>query len=156
MIILIQLVLQVLALAPLLTCMPDVMSRLEAVMDPARITRFTISSLANQLIGKSTSSSIIMLGWALQKGLIPLSIDAVETAIKLNGIAIDDNLAALKWGRLLAHDPNQLFACLGTSVIILTNIISHDKSRRYDRVFYCAIKIYQNNIYASAFQKNHC
>ena len=92
--------------------MRDVMSRLGAVMNSDQITRFTISSLANQLLGSSTSSAIIMLGWALQKGLIPLGIDSVETALRLNGTAIDDNLAALKWGRLLAHDSNQLFTCL--------------------------------------------
>ena len=53
-----------------------------------------------------------MLGWALQKGFIPLSIDAVEAALRLNGTSIDNNLAALRWGRLLAHAPDKLFACL--------------------------------------------
>ena len=48
--------------------MRDVMSRLGAVMKSDQITRFTISSLANQLLGSSTSSAIIMLGWA-QKGV---------------------------------------------------------------------------------------
>ena len=94
--------------------MPVVMSRLDAVMNPGQITRFAISSLANDLLGSTTSSAIIMLGWALQKGLIPLGIDAVETALRLNGTAINDNLAALKWGRLLAHDPTLLFACIET------------------------------------------
>ena len=93
--------------------MSVVMSRLGAVMDPTRITRFAISSLADDLLGSTTSSSIIMLGWALQKGLIPLGIDAVEKALELNGIAINDNLA-LKWGRLLAHDPTLLYSCIET------------------------------------------
>ena len=43
-----------------------------------------------------------MLGWALQKGLIPLGIDAVEKALQLNGTAINDNLAALKMGPIIS------------------------------------------------------
>ena len=94
--------------------MSVVMSRLGAVMDPTRITRFTISSLADDLLGSSTSSSIIMLGWALQR-VIPLGIDSVEKALELNGIATNDNLAALKWGRLLAHDSTLLYTYIETS-----------------------------------------
>jgi indolepyruvate ferredoxin oxidoreductase len=132
--------------------MPIVMSRLGAVMDPTQITRFNISSLANQLLGSSTSSAIIMLGWALQKGLIPLGIDAVETALQLNRTAIDDNLAALKWGRLLAHNPTQLFACLETSedydqdAAVLTN---PEDAIDY---FTAQLNIYQNTNYAARFK----
>ena len=93
-----------------------------------------------------------MLGWALQKGLIPLGIDAVEAALRLNGAAIDENLAALKWGRLLAHDANQLFACLGKSrdidqyAAVMTN--------PEDAIAYFAtqLKMYQNNTYAARFK----
>ena len=132
--------------------MPVVMSRLDAVMDPARITRIAISSLANYLLGSTTSSAIIMLGWALQKGLIPLGIDAVEKALQLNGTAINDNLAALKWGRLLAHDPNLLFACIETyedgeqDTSVMTN--------PEDAIAYFTkqLKIYQNTAYATRFK----
>ena len=97
-------------------------------MDPTRITRFAISSLADDLLGSTTSSSIIMLGWALQKGLIPLGIDAVEKALELNGIAINDNLAALKWGRLLAHDPTLLYSCIETYEDGKQDALDYDKS----------------------------
>ena len=132
--------------------MQVVMSRLSAVMDPTRITRITISSLANKLLGNTTSSAIIMLGWALQKGLIPLGIDAVEAALRLNGTAINDNLAALKWGRLLAHDPNLLFACLettdnpGRDGKIITN---PEDAITY---FTAQLTIYQNASYAARFK----
>jgi indolepyruvate ferredoxin oxidoreductase len=45
-----------------------------------------------------------MLGFAFQKGNIPLSFDAIQKAIDLNGAAIDLNKAAFAWGRLAAHD----------------------------------------------------
>ena len=45
-----------------------------------------------------------MLGYAVQKGLIPLGLAAIEEAIRLNGVAIDRNILALNLGRALAHD----------------------------------------------------
>ncbi|MDC0062661.1 indolepyruvate ferredoxin oxidoreductase family protein [Candidatus Puniceispirillum sp.] len=132
--------------------MPIVMSRLGAVMDPARITRFTISSLANDLLGSTTSSAIIMLGWALQKGLIPLNIDAVQTALRLNGTAINDNLAALKWGRLLAHDPNQLFACVGTTDDCDQDTAVLKNPEDAIAYFTAQLTIYQNTTYAAHFK----
>ena len=87
------------------------------------------------------------------KGLIPLSIDSVETALRLNGTAIDDNLAALKWGRLLAYDPNRLFACLGTSVTIDQDSAVMTNPEDAIGYFTEQLKIYQNNIYATRFKK---
>ena len=79
-------------------------------MTAEKIDRFPISDIANRLLGNTMSATIIMLGWTLQKGLIPLEVDAVRTALKLNGSAVTTNLAALEWGRLLAHAPDRLFA----------------------------------------------
>jgi indolepyruvate ferredoxin oxidoreductase len=53
-----------------------------------------------------------MLGVALQKGLLPLSLESVEQAIRLNGVAVADNLHALSWGRLAAHDERKLKALM--------------------------------------------
>jgi indolepyruvate ferredoxin oxidoreductase len=51
-----------------------------------------------------------MLGYALQRGCLPLSLATVEQAIRLNGVAIEQNLHALSWGRLAAHDPERFAA----------------------------------------------
>ena len=48
---------------------------------------------------------MLLLGIAVQDGRIPVSVDAVERAIDLNGVAVDANLAAFDWGRRWAHDP---------------------------------------------------
>jgi indolepyruvate ferredoxin oxidoreductase len=45
-----------------------------------------------------------MLGFAFQRGAIPLSLEAIMKAIELNGAAIDMNKLAFSWGRLAAHD----------------------------------------------------
>jgi indolepyruvate ferredoxin oxidoreductase len=119
--------------------MPLVMTRLGTAMNPDHIVKWAISSLANQLLGSTTSSNIIMLGWALQKGFIPLGIDAVEAALRLNGTSLENNLAALRWGRLLAHAPDKLFAHLDAITAIPQNEAGTNRSRYGDCLFYRAI-----------------
>jgi indolepyruvate ferredoxin oxidoreductase len=47
---------------------------------------------------------MFMLGYAFQRGLIPVSSAAIEKAIELNGAAVKMNQAAFLWGRRMAHD----------------------------------------------------
>lgn len=62
------------------------------------------SNLAAALIGDSIAGNLFLLGFAFQRGLIPLEADSIEMAIELNGIAIEQNLQAFLWGRRAAHD----------------------------------------------------
>ena len=48
---------------------------------------------------------MFMLGFAFQHGGLPLSAEAVEKAIELNGEAVAMNVAAFRWGRRAAHEP---------------------------------------------------
>ena len=63
------------------------------------------TALASALAGSAASANVLLLGIAVQDGRIPVSVDAVERAIDLNGVAVDANLAAFDWGRRWAHDP---------------------------------------------------
>lgn len=60
---------------------------------------------ARQLFGDSLGSNMFMLGFAYQHGGLPLSAEAVEEAIRLNGQAVEMNVSAFRWGRRAAHDP---------------------------------------------------
>ncbi len=62
------------------------------------------SRIATQLLGDSIASNLFMLGFAIQKGQIPLSIESIEKAIELNAVAVEFNKEALIWGRRAAHD----------------------------------------------------
>lgn len=73
-----------------------------------RCDTFDATGLATHIIGDSIGTNMAMLGYAFQKGLIPISRDAIERAITLNGVAIRDNLLAFAWGRAAAHDPGNI------------------------------------------------
>jgi len=62
------------------------------------------TALANALLGDSIASNLFMLGYAWQKGWVPLSHAALMRAIELNAAAIEMNKTAFNWGRLAAHD----------------------------------------------------
>jgi len=70
------------------------------------------SSVAEQLVGDAIATNIMMIGYAWQSALIPLSIDAIEQAIELNGVAVQANKQALYWGRRLAAEPAAVYALL--------------------------------------------
>jgi indolepyruvate ferredoxin oxidoreductase len=61
--------------------------------------------LAMGLLGDSIASNLFMLGYAYQKGFVPVSAAAIERAIELNGVAVDFNRNAFLWGRRAALDP---------------------------------------------------
>jgi len=61
--------------------------------------------IATALMGDSIASNLFLLGYAWQKGLVPVSLEALERAIELNGVAVDANKRTIAWGRLMAHDP---------------------------------------------------
>ncbi len=70
----------------------------------ARAEFIDVAALAQQLLGDAILSNMLLLGYAWQKGSIPVHRAAMEKAIQLNGVATDTNLSAFSLGRWLAHD----------------------------------------------------
>lgn len=64
-----------------------------------------VTSLATNLFGDAIATNLMLLGYAWQKGFIPLAGGSIERAIELNQVAVQQNLKSFRWGRLLAHDP---------------------------------------------------
>jgi len=62
------------------------------------------TDLASKLLGDSIASNLFMLGYAWQKGWVPLSLEALMRAIELNAAAVEMNKAAFNWGRMAAYD----------------------------------------------------
>ncbi|RIL07943.1 MAG: indolepyruvate ferredoxin oxidoreductase family protein [Proteobacteria bacterium] len=65
---------------------------------------FDATALATALLGDALGTNLFLLGYAAQRGLLPVSLAALERAIELNGRAVAMNRRALAWGRLAAHD----------------------------------------------------
>ena len=62
------------------------------------------TGLAKGLVGDSIATNLFMMGYAWQKGLIPLTEAAIIQAIELNGTAVEGNINAFTWGRRAAVD----------------------------------------------------
>jgi len=75
-------------------------------------TFFDFTKPAEALLGDSIATNIMMLGFAYQRGLLPLSAEAIEKAIEVNGVSIKMNTQAFELGRLAAADPARLAAML--------------------------------------------
>lgn len=68
-------------------------------------TRFVDATrLATRLLGDSIATNLFMLGYAYQLGLVPVSAEALNKAIELNGVSVQLNQQAFLWGRRAAHD----------------------------------------------------
>ena len=103
--------------------------------------------LAERLLGHSVYSNVLMLGFAWQRGMVPVSRRAIERAIELNGVSVDWNLQAFNWGRLAACEPGHVNRATGllepeTAVPTLDAIIR----RRMD--FLCD---YQDAAWANSY-----
>jgi indolepyruvate ferredoxin oxidoreductase len=61
--------------------------------------------LASALLGDSIAANLFMVGYAYQRGLIPLSGGSILKAIEMNGVAVAMNKAGFLWGRRAALDP---------------------------------------------------
>jgi indolepyruvate ferredoxin oxidoreductase len=62
------------------------------------------AELATALMGDSIATNMFMLGYAWQKGWVPLERASIERAIELNGVAVAFNLQSFVWGRRAAVD----------------------------------------------------
>jgi indolepyruvate ferredoxin oxidoreductase len=79
---------------------PEAMiQRLESVTQRGRNLYIDANRLAEGLFGSHLASNLFLLGAAWQAGLIPLSQNALEEAIRLNGVDIEKNLQVFAWGR---------------------------------------------------------
>ena len=61
-------------------------------------------ALATTLLGDGIATNLFLLGFAWQRGLVPVSEAALMQAVALNGVAVDMNRRAFLWGRRAAHD----------------------------------------------------
>jgi indolepyruvate ferredoxin oxidoreductase len=76
----------------------------EAVGGESGVDFLDATKLATALMGDSIAANLFMMGYAWQKGLIPLSEASLNRAIELNGVAVGANKRSFLWGRRAAVD----------------------------------------------------
>lgn len=69
-----------------------------------RLAFIDATAIASRLMGDNIATNMFMLGYAYQRGLIPVSSAGIEKAIELNNIAVDSNIETFRWGRRAALD----------------------------------------------------
>lgn len=77
-----------------------------------QVGRVDAEALAVSLLGDSLYVNPLLLGYAWQRGWVPLGHAALMRAIELNGVQVEKNKAAFLWGRHAAHDAAALQALL--------------------------------------------
>ena len=82
------------------------MRGIERAAGPGYVERVDATRISTALTGDAIATNLFMLGYAWQKGRIPLSRAAVERAIAINGVAVEMNLSAFDWGRRTAAEPD--------------------------------------------------
>src|SRR5439155_2861569 len=107
--------------------------------------------LATGLLGDSIASNLFILGYAYQRGLVPVSAAAIEQAITLNAVAVKFNLDAFCWGRRAAVD-RALVETRATAAAPIPE--SHQLSETLDQIIERRIAFltdYQNTAYAAQY-----
>jgi indolepyruvate ferredoxin oxidoreductase len=70
--------------------------------------------IATALMGDAIATNLFMLGYAYQKGIVPVSAQAIHRAIALNAVAVETNQSSFEWGRRAACDPAAVEALAGS------------------------------------------
>ena len=74
------------------------------------------TELARRLVGDTIAANMMLVGFAYQNGLLPVSEEAIHRAIELNGVAADFNKSAFMWGRRAAFDLPAVEKILGRAL----------------------------------------
>ena len=132
----------------------DVARRLSEIVNEDRSVMVNATEMARALLGDAIAANLFLLGVAFQRGLIPLSAAAIEEAITLNNVAVEQSKQAFLWGRQWVAEPNMVVAAYQTKKVgypsssqkidALEGIIADRKKRLTD---------YQNAGYGAVYEE---
>jgi indolepyruvate ferredoxin oxidoreductase len=106
--------------------------------------------IATTLLGDAIATNMFMLGYAFQKGHVPLTEASLMKAIELNGVSVAFNKAAFNWGRGAAHDVASV-----TKLVTPAKVIEFKRSQSLDDIVNRRVELltaYQNLAYAEQYK----
>jgi len=125
-------------------------SAIAAAVGAELVGAFDAERVATHMLGDSIYTNPLMLGYAWQKGRVPLSHAALMRAMELNGVQVANNQAAFEWGRRCAHDMAAVLALLAPAQVIEFVKKPTLASLLAQRVEF--LTAYQNADYAAQYQ----
>jgi indolepyruvate ferredoxin oxidoreductase len=131
---------------PAAQCVADI----TRAVGEAGVGVFDADGVAAKLMGDTIFVNPMLLGYAWQKGWIPLARASLLRAIELNGVAVEANQAAFAWGRQAAHDGARVQALLTPMQTITFQpraTLNELVARRIDY-----LTAYQNAAYADSYK----
>lgn len=108
--------------------------------------------LAYALLGNEVAANLFLVGYALQKGWMPIGLSSLLRAIDMNGVSVEMNNAAFAWGRLAAADLAFVENCAFGTAPGREKPAKEGTDALVDR-FTNELTGYQNSAYAQRFQR---
>ena len=115
----------------------------------ARCDFLDAQQIATALMGDAIATNPFLLGYAWQKGMVPVSHDALMQAIELNGVAVDMNRKAFLWGRRAAHELAAVLRHIRPAEVVPLRARGLDDSIRMREE---ALTAYQDAAYAARYR----
>ena len=118
------------------------------IIDEHQVEALDASALAVALTGDAIAANLFLVGLASQRGLLPISPDAIERAIEVNGVAVELNKSAFTWGRRYIQQPDKVLSLLPkpeTNQLTSFDDIVADRQER--------LVCYQSKAYATLYER---
>ncbi|MES2898639.1 MAG: indolepyruvate ferredoxin oxidoreductase family protein [Pseudomonadota bacterium] len=129
----------------------EVRALIEESVGPAASDFIDATKLATALMGDSIAANLFMLGYAWQRGRIPLSEAALLRAIELNGVGIESNKKSFLWGRRAAVDVKRVEKVATPTQAIVVQMPQSLENVLAKRVAF--LTAYQDSDYAARYQE---
>ncbi len=129
----------------------SIVTRLKSRTRKGESNFFNASKLAVKLLGDSLGANLMLMGFAWQRGMIPVQESSLLQAIELNGVAIDWNKTAFAWGRRLAHQPELIDKFLGLDQTVQPLVFVPTKTSDWAEKYSQELRHYQNDNYAERY-----
>lgn len=110
----------------------DLLARIDAGTRPDRRHWADAAAVCTDLVGDVLGANIFIVGMAVQSGLLPVRPESIEQAIELNGVAVDLNRAAFRWGRWQVANESVVTEARAAANPATTPVVSGELAEKVD------------------------
>ena len=130
---------------------PALLEKMRFAAGADRVVTCDGQALAQRFLGDTLAANVLLMGFAWQRGLVPVSLAALDRAIELNGVAVATNRMAFAIGRLAAGQPQALDELL--AIPPLEEVHSNESLAKLVARFAALLAEYQDSAYAAKYER---